>query len=91
MTTFLCYNCCDPESPSGEACFYTAETEAETAIIKDHILHGRTPCVKNYRNVLSDFYIISTDEGKQLLKNIEDSILWDKNYCNLKITLKRRS
>ena len=89
MTIFLCYNCCDSESPSGESCIYNAETEEEAGIIKEHILHGRTPCVKNYKYVISDFYIVSPEN--QYLQKIESYALWEKNYCKLKITLKRRS
>ncbi len=50
MTLFLCHNCCNINSPSGEACII----EAFEGVDHDTILHGANDCIMGYQRNVSD-------------------------------------
>lgn len=79
MTNFLCHNCSDINSPSGEACIMHAETDEG----KEDILHGVAPCQQNYKYICSDFYIVGSDEARRNYEKIVKEPLWEVHKCHI--------
>lgn len=102
MVLFLCHNCSDINSPSGEACVLRADIS-----LKDRILLGGAPCVKGYTvtnelwqkelaeagiissdvfPVETDFYIIGSDEAERNFKKVMSFPLWEVTHAEYKLT-----
>lgn len=91
MTWFLCHNCSNINSPSGEACIIIGPEDR-----KDEIIQGNGNCCRNYTipvteeerkesifilpdnwDFETDFYIIASQEAEKNLDHILTSPLWE--------------
>jgi hypothetical protein len=74
---FLCHNCSNLDSPSGEACHLVARYPFDK---KDEILHGAIPCFQ-YDGFKSDFYLVEEGSfGDINLKKMDENPLWEVNF-----------
>lgn len=96
MTLYLCHNCSNLDSPSGEAC----NIEAFHGVDQERILHGANDCVMGYMRAISDderrkyaplilpdemsidtdFYKLESHEADENFLNILSKPLWICNY-----------
>lgn len=94
-TIFLCHNCSDINSPSGEAC----RIVAFEGVDHERILHGANDCVMGYKRNVSDeereefaplilpdemsietdFYKLQSEEARENLHTIMSKPLWELN------------
>jgi len=88
MTLYLCHNCSDINSQSGEACIMHAENDDG----KEEILHGSASCQQGYQSLVSptcvlhmdtDFYIVGSEEGRRNYQKVMTSPLWIVNNCHI--------
>jgi hypothetical protein len=74
---FLCHNCSNIDSPSGEACHLVACYPYND---KEKILHGAIPCFQ-YEGFKSDFYLVEKGSfGDINLKEMDENPLWEVNF-----------
>jgi len=96
MTLYLCHNCSNLDSSSGEAC----RIEAFHGVDQEKILHGANDCVMGYIRAISDeekrkytplilpnemsidtdFYKLESHEAEENYLNILSKPLWICNY-----------
>ncbi len=94
MTLFICHNCSNIKSPSGEACLLSASEDE-----KDNIIRGHFTCLKNYKvpvteeerkesvmvlpdnwDFETDFYIVASDEARMNYKHVLSSPMWETSF-----------